>query len=260
MLHSDMGLQYAHVSYAWSYANAAARTGAGGFVAGDVGKLARQTDDNSLWLLSATTPTWVQVSTVTPTFSSLNVTGNTTLGDAAGDSVTVNGATWTWAGSATRMIGDFSNATISNRTAFVTSTTDAGTFIHTFANGTATSSGFLSNNASDPTNSSEAGMFINATEFRLQAGIRGTGTYIPIHMVTNNTVRLTIDTSGNTVVGLGEVADAATDGFLYITGTTAGAPSGTPTSYSGRHPMVVDDTNNRLYVNIGGTWKYAALT
>lgn len=50
-----------HVPYAWTYADAAARTGAGGFVSGDVGKLALQLDDNSLWLLTATTPTWVQV-------------------------------------------------------------------------------------------------------------------------------------------------------------------------------------------------------
>ena len=50
-----------HVPYNWTYANAAARTGASGFVAGDVGKFARQTDDNSIWMLTAITPTWVEV-------------------------------------------------------------------------------------------------------------------------------------------------------------------------------------------------------
>lgn len=59
MKHQDATL--IHVPYNFSYANAAARTGAGGFVAGDVGKFARQTDDNSIWILTATTPTWVQV-------------------------------------------------------------------------------------------------------------------------------------------------------------------------------------------------------
>lgn len=62
-LHSDLATGQIHVAYQWSYANAAARTGAGGFVAGDVGKFARQTDDNSIWILTATTPTWVQVGT-----------------------------------------------------------------------------------------------------------------------------------------------------------------------------------------------------
>lgn len=59
--HQDASLAFIHIPYNWSYANAAARTGATGFVSGDVGKFARQTDDNSLWMLTAITPTWVQV-------------------------------------------------------------------------------------------------------------------------------------------------------------------------------------------------------
>ena len=68
------------------------------------------------------------------------------------------------------------------------------------------------------------------------------------------------DQSKNFVIGSAQLANSATDGFLYIPGTTSGMPTGIPTAYSGRHPIVVDDTNNRLCVNIGGTWRYAALT
>lgn len=50
-----------HIPYQWSYANSGARTGATGFVAADIGKLALQTDTNALWILTATTPTWVAV-------------------------------------------------------------------------------------------------------------------------------------------------------------------------------------------------------
>lgn len=60
-LHSAQGVGEIHIPYQWSYADEAARTGASGFVFGDVGKLARQLDDNSLWMLTATTPTWLQV-------------------------------------------------------------------------------------------------------------------------------------------------------------------------------------------------------
>jgi len=60
-LHKDLELVEIHRPHAWEYANASARTGASGFVAADVGKLARQLDDNSLWMLTATTPTWVAV-------------------------------------------------------------------------------------------------------------------------------------------------------------------------------------------------------
>jgi hypothetical protein len=69
MLHKNIAAGSIHVPYNWSYANAAARTGATGFVAGDLGTLARQTDNDSLWMLTATTPTWVQVG-VSSTFTS----------------------------------------------------------------------------------------------------------------------------------------------------------------------------------------------
>ncbi len=60
--HSDIPIAEVHIPYTYSYASSVARTGASGFAAGDVGKFARQTDDNSIWMLIATTPTWVAVS------------------------------------------------------------------------------------------------------------------------------------------------------------------------------------------------------
>lgn len=51
-----------HRAHTWEYADAAARTGAVGLVAGDVGKLARQLNDNTLWMLTDESPlTWQQV-------------------------------------------------------------------------------------------------------------------------------------------------------------------------------------------------------
>lgn len=52
-----------HGIQAYTYANAAARTGATGFTAGDPGKIALQTDTNTLWFLLDTTPTWLQIQT-----------------------------------------------------------------------------------------------------------------------------------------------------------------------------------------------------
>src|SRR5262245_7834025 len=59
--HKSVAIGQIHKAHNWEYANAAARTGAGGFASTDVGKLARQLDDNSIWMLTATTPTWLQV-------------------------------------------------------------------------------------------------------------------------------------------------------------------------------------------------------
>lgn len=59
-----------HIIESWTYADAAARTGASGFVAGDVGKIAYQTDTATYWRLTAVTPTWVQA---TPIFQAAAV-------------------------------------------------------------------------------------------------------------------------------------------------------------------------------------------
>jgi hypothetical protein len=51
-----------HDPYDFSYADATARGAATGFVAGDVGKLARQLDNNTLWMLTDESPiTWLQM-------------------------------------------------------------------------------------------------------------------------------------------------------------------------------------------------------
>jgi hypothetical protein len=52
---------YNHILENWVYASAAARTGATGFLAGDVGKIAYQSDLGQYWRLTATTPTWALV-------------------------------------------------------------------------------------------------------------------------------------------------------------------------------------------------------
>ncbi len=59
--HADLATGVIHIPYNWTYADATARTGAGGFISGDIGKFARQLDNNSIWMLTATTPTWIGV-------------------------------------------------------------------------------------------------------------------------------------------------------------------------------------------------------
>lgn len=68
-LHKNIAFGDAHIVQSYEYANAAARTGATGFVTADIGRIARQTDDNSFYVLTATTPTWVSITSgggVTP--------------------------------------------------------------------------------------------------------------------------------------------------------------------------------------------------
>lgn len=58
-VHRDLSGTQIHVPYAWEYATSVDRTGATGFAASDVGKLARQLSDNTLWMLTNHSPvTW----------------------------------------------------------------------------------------------------------------------------------------------------------------------------------------------------------
>lgn len=75
--HGDFTEGKIHQAHNWSYANAAARTGATGFVAADVDKLALQTDTGTYWRLTATTPTWDQVTGTGVGGAVTSVNGNT---------------------------------------------------------------------------------------------------------------------------------------------------------------------------------------
>lgn len=66
--------------------------------------------------------------------------------------------------------------------------------------------------------------------------------------------RMQIDAAGNVLIGTPSLATTAVEGFPYIP-TCAGVPTGTPTGKTGFAPMVVDSTNNKLYVYIGGAWR-----
>lgn len=109
----DQSLQGVHVPYQWAYANAGARTGATGFVSTDVGKLARQTDNNTLWMLTAVTPTWVQIGTSVAIPTGVADAGISLVVDGGGAAITDSTKfffAWPWSGTLTAwdLISDLS--------------------------------------------------------------------------------------------------------------------------------------------------------
>lgn len=62
-LHRDLAFGEIHVVHAFEFANAAARTGATGLVPSDVGRVARQLDNETFYILVDDSPvTWTQFS------------------------------------------------------------------------------------------------------------------------------------------------------------------------------------------------------
>jgi hypothetical protein len=85
-----------------------------------------------------------------------------------------------------------------------------------------------------------------------------------VSLMTNGTnQRLYVDAVGNVVMGTAALATTATDGFFYAP-SCAGVPTGVPTSYTGRSPIIVDTTSGagagRLWIRVGATWRFVALT
>lgn len=64
MYHKDLTGTNIHTPITWTYTNSAERLAATGFTSSDVGKFARQTDNNTLWMLVSHSPvTWVRILT-----------------------------------------------------------------------------------------------------------------------------------------------------------------------------------------------------
>jgi len=164
----------------------------------------------------------------TPGFSvSSDTTGTLQLQTNSNTAITIDGSqniniaagNLTFGRTGTRIFGDFSNATSSNRVSFQSSTTNGATAVGLIPNGTSTFSGLILNNASDPNNTSQLYLQSNGSSY---VGILsekvGTGTYLPMVFTTGGAEAMRIGTG----VGVGAL-DKGTVGIGYTTLTGASA-------------------------------------
>lgn len=118
-----------------------------------------------------------------------------------GASVTGN---LTFTAASSRITGDFSNATLSSRTLFQTSTANSGTSVGAISSGTngGQQTNFAAYNKSDIANTAYVSMGINNSLALLQAGTIGTGTAVPFQLRANDTTPgILLEQSGNIFVG-----------------------------------------------------------
>jgi hypothetical protein len=114
----------------------------------------------------------------------LNISGNTTF-----------------SGTGQRIQGDFSNATLVNRTVFQNKTANTLTAVAAIPNGTATQAEFDVSNSSDLGNASLATIAINSTAATIYSSKSGTGTYLPLTFSVGGSEVARMDTSLNFLVG-----------------------------------------------------------
>lgn len=98
-------------------------------------------------------------------------------------------------------------------------------------------------------NSSTAGSFPSIAQI-------STASATPFALSIGGALSLYVDAAANVVLNSAAIATNATDGFLYVP-SCAGTPTGTPTAYTGRVPIVVNTTNNKLYFYSSGAWRDA---
>jgi len=116
----------------------------------------------------------------------LNISGNTTF-----------------SGTGQRIFGDFSNVTLASRTAFQTSATNSDTGIWALPNGTATSSGWVAFNNSNPTNAAYIAIDVLAGGTRLVSSRTGSGSSLPLTFAVGDTgaEAARFDTNRNFLIG-----------------------------------------------------------
>lgn len=132
--------------------------------------------------------------------------------------------------SSAKIKGDFSNATLTSRTALQTSTANNNTVLEVITDGTGTVSAVNLNGGSDVANSSVLQLQMQgSTDARILASKRGTGSYTPMTFYTSDIERMRVATNGN--VGIATTTTTYTlnvgDGTGSREATVNGANTGT---------------------------------
>lgn len=94
----------------------------------------------------------------------------------------------------------------------------------------------------------DANWSVGNTPTRLTLSTNNTASSGPIEAIR-------VNPNQSVMMSLGALATNATDGFFYMN-SCAGAPTGVPTAAPGAAAaMVIDTTNSKIWVRIGGAWK-----
>lgn len=208
------------------------------------------------------------------TFTSPVISGgsinNTTIGGttaAAGTFTSLSDSgNLTFTGTGNRITGDFSNATFANRVYVQTSTSGGNTAFGLLphpSNATPITT-FEACLSSDPANTNTTQLQVTTTDSRINAGLRGTASALPLTMYTGGSERLRIDTSGNVGIGTSSPTqklqvESSSDVTIQLTKTGVASFTLTNNGTSGTVlnvesvPMIFNTSNTeRMRITSGG--------
>jgi hypothetical protein len=131
-----------------------------------------------------------------------------------------------------RITGDMTNATLANRLAFQTSTTNSNTTLSLLPNGTGTVSQFWATGGSDIANSPYLGVVqVGTTDSRIQAGIQGTASYTPMTFYTGGSETARFSATAKTLILAGGSTSANGTGITFPATQSASSDANTLDDY-----------------------------
>ena len=148
----------------------------------------------------------------------------------------------TFTGTASKILGDFSNATLASRTVIQTSTTNGSTGVYVVPNGSSTAASIQALNNATPTNAAKILIATNgSTDVQLVSGINGSASYLPLSIFNGGVGTFVFGTAGQFGIGPLASVNYGTSGQVFTSGGSGAAPTWTTVAVT---PAAVSDQAN----------------
>ena len=199
-----------------------------------------------------TTQNSVENATKYLNFSDISADGISAIKKTSGISCnpstnTITATTFNTTGTGQRFTGDFNNATLTSRSYFQANATNAFTSVGILPNGTSTSAGMRAFNNSVPTNACVLQHTITSLLATIGTNITGTGTYVPLNIVSGGFTNYTSDATGN--LSLASFNGTITTTSVSFAADTNGIQNRTTTTTLSSSPVITIDGNNLTFKN-----------